>query len=267
MWIFYPKFTGPERTYCKVKDTTVPLLHKVKISSIHVLCGHLILIVLWSNPRNYSEMQCWDSGSPTFIPWGCLLDRTKFYWNREKMIKSENLQIQILFWLFLSPNSWIIGLLFSLETFLSWKICGFTTISSHLCSLQDNHNSIWTPCCPIACMLFIYTFSYLSLFCLKFSIFFSISANLIKAKTLQESEKNNYWVTLTTEKNSQQNRECSLCKYEINSTSELRTRLFVLFSIWLRNSRSRKLIMVVPDCYRSTEWTTVIQESVLQSNC
>lgn len=35
----------------------------------------------------------------------------------------------------------------------------------------------------------------------------------------------------------------SLYKYEINSTCELRSRLLVLFSIWLRNSESRKIIM------------------------
>lgn len=102
--------------YCKVKDASVPLLHKVRISSIHVLCGRLTSIVLWSNPVNYGEMQCWDSVSQIFtpgFPWGCLLGMTKIYWNREKMFKSEgklaypNASLPC----FVS-SSWISGLLF-----------------------------------------------------------------------------------------------------------------------------------------------------------
>lgn len=48
--------------------------------------------MLWSNPHNCNEMQCWDSGSQMFTPGspcGCWLDMTKLYWNREKMFKSE----------------------------------------------------------------------------------------------------------------------------------------------------------------------------------
>lgn len=38
-----------------MKDTAVPPFHKVRISSIHVLCGCWTLIALWSNPVNFGE--------------------------------------------------------------------------------------------------------------------------------------------------------------------------------------------------------------------
>ena len=161
IWRFYLKSIDPERTAtATVKDAAVPLLHKVRISSIHVFYGHLTVLVLWSNPVNYGEMQSWDSGSQKFTtasPWGRLLDMTKFYWNREKMLKSEGKLAYPVASLpcYVFSTCWIYGLLFFLQTFVSWKNCGFRTISSRPCSLEDNHNTAWTLCCPIACILLV----------------------------------------------------------------------------------------------------------------
>lgn len=38
-----------------MKDTALPPSHKVRISSIHVLCGGLTLTALWSNPVNFRQ--------------------------------------------------------------------------------------------------------------------------------------------------------------------------------------------------------------------
>lgn len=60
---------------------------------------------------------------------------------------------------------------------------------------------------------------------------------------------------------------CSLYKYEINSTCELRSRLLVLFSIWLRNPGSRKVIMSGSPGLLEIHLVDHSDPGDLQSNC
>lgn len=56
---------GDNNACCKVKDIAIPLLHKVRISLIRFLHSCMTVRTLLSNLVNYSEMQCWNSESPT----------------------------------------------------------------------------------------------------------------------------------------------------------------------------------------------------------
>lgn len=157
-----------------------------------MLHSYLTLAVLLSNTVNYSEMQCWDTVSLMLSPgspWGCFLNMTKFYWNREKMFKSEGkLAYPNAAYFFFFPAESVD--LFFLQTFASWKIYDLTTISSHLYSLQDSHNSIWPLCCPylvyyLCIVSLIYNFS---LYIYTY-IYISPSKKLIQGKTLRRGSK------------------------------------------------------------------------------
>ena len=144
---------GDNNACCIVKDIAIPLLHKVRISLIHFLHNCMTVRALLSNLVNYSEMQCWNSESPTFTPgtpWGCFLNMTKFHQNTEKKFESEgkltypNASLPCLFlffsffflffffFFFLFPPAESVDCYFSCKPLLHEK-CMASQQSTHIC--------------------------------------------------------------------------------------------------------------------------------------
>lgn len=179
IWRLYLKLIDPDRTAIPTVKWRMRLCHYyTKWKLVPFMC----CVAVWLQ-------QCCDQTQLTMVKCSVGIVVLRYlpqvlpedaYWVWQKSTETEkrcsnlkeSLHIQMLLCLVLFPPAESVDYYFFLQTFVSWKIYGFTTISSHLCCLQGRHNSISTLWCPIACILFFYSFSSLSLFYLQFFIFF-----------------------------------------------------------------------------------------------
>lgn len=89
-WKFHLKLKDPERTEIPIVKWRIQLYHKVRISSIHVLCGCLTLTVLWSNPvhfRGCSVLGLWFSDFYSRLSLGMLTGDEKILLKQREAVQ------------------------------------------------------------------------------------------------------------------------------------------------------------------------------------
>lgn len=167
-WKFCLKLKDPERKEIPIVKWRIRLYHQVRIRSIHVLCGCLTLIVLWSNPVHFREcsvLGLWFSDFYSRLSPGMLTGYEKILLKQRKAVQiwRKSCISKYFSALFCSPlpPAELVDHYFSYkslyhEKFMTSQQSAYNCVP---CRTGTTVYSIQTLRCLLACMLFIYYFS------------------------------------------------------------------------------------------------------------